>query len=79
MTAKETLRFLKNNDTSTVGFKRFAASPQDMYPAFSVCLTDDGRSQEEGSIYSYFKDEIASTMNNRYASHSKLGSLICDI
>ena len=58
MTTKETLRYFKNEDQSSIGYKYFAASPQDTYPTFSICILDE---QEEGLIYSYFKLDIALT------------------
>ena len=47
MTKKETLRYLNNDDTSTITYKHFAVSPQDTYPTFSFCFCDDGK----GSMY----------------------------
>lgn len=59
MTTKETVRYFRNEDMSTVGFKYFASSPKDTYPSFSVCLTDEDR--DDGEIYSFFNEEIALT------------------
>ena len=59
MTTKETLRYLKNEDTSTITYKNFATSSQDTYPTFSLCFTDD---EDEGIIYDHFKDDITSTL-----------------
>ena len=76
MTAKETMRFLKNSDISTIGYKRFAASSQDTYPTFSICLTDDGNTNEGGLVYSYFKNEIASTLPMLNAHFSKFADIM---
>ena len=54
MTAKETLRYFKNDDMSTISYKNFASSPQDTYPAFSFCLEKWAR---------YFKKEISLTLS----------------
>ena len=52
MTTKETLRYFKNNDTSTITYENFATSQKDTYPTFSVCY---------GQPYSFFRNEIVST------------------
>ena len=62
MTTKETLRFLKNEDTSSIRYKYFANSPEDTYPTFSFCLTDEQLTSREGLIYSYFKEDIYQTL-----------------
>ena len=63
MTTKETLRFIKNNDSSTIMYRDFSVSSKDTYPAFSFCLTDrDDEANSLGSIYSFFKDELEQTL-----------------
>ena len=59
MTTKETLRYFKNEDTSTITYKNFATSTQDTYPTFSLCFTDDN---DEGIIYEHFTNDIISTL-----------------
>ena len=39
MTNTQIMRFLKNEDSTTIAFKRFNLSPDDKYPAFSICFT----------------------------------------
>ena len=39
MTNTQIMRFLKNEDSTTIAFKRFNLSPEDKYPTFSICLT----------------------------------------
>ena len=41
MTILQILRYYKNKDTSSISYKRFNASPYDLYPAFSICFQDD--------------------------------------
>ena len=73
MTTKETVRYFKNDDMSTVGFKYFASSPKDTYPSFSVCLTDD---YKEGEIYSFFNEEIELTYPTKGASYKSLVQIL---
>lgn len=63
MTIKETLRYLKNEDISTITYKNFATSSQDTYPTFSLCFMDDN---DEGIIYEHFKDDITATLPMAY-------------
>ena len=39
MTNTQVIRWLQNEDTSTISFKRFNLSPNDMYPSISICFT----------------------------------------
>ena len=50
MTAKEILRYFRNDDMSTISYRNFASSSKDKYPTFSICFM--------GNIHSYFNDEI---------------------
>ena len=38
MTLRQTLRYLNNEDSSSMTYKRFNESPEDRYPTFSICL-----------------------------------------
>lgn len=81
MTSKETYRYLKNDDTSTISYKRFGETVQDVYPTFSFCSTDDHydwtKSQGvSGLLYSYLKDEIANSLPIAYADHSTLAQIL---
>ena len=72
MTTKETLRYFKNEDTSTVSYKYFASSQRDSYPIFSFCLTD---TEDLGLIYSYFKYDIKYTfpvLNGNYSTFVRM-------
>ena len=42
MALLETLRFLSNNDTSSIAYKRFNETPDDRYPTFTICLLSYG-------------------------------------
>ena len=42
MTAKQIIRFLENDDSTAIHFRRFNLSPKDTYPTFSICLTGSG-------------------------------------
>ena len=53
MATKETLRYTENNDRSSISYKRFADTPQDTYPTFSICFSDD---TDYWNIF--FKDEF---------------------
>ena len=55
MTKKETIRYLNNDDISTISYKNFAESSQDTYPTFSVCFFDDGN----GSMFRHFSKALA--------------------
>ena len=55
MTKKETMRYMNNDDTSTIRYKNFAESYQDMYPTFSVCFFDKGR----GNMYRHLSGALA--------------------
>ena len=39
MTNTQIMRFLKNDDSSTIHFRRFNLLPTDRYPTFSLCFT----------------------------------------
>ena len=39
MTAKQVMRFLENDDSTAIHFRRFNLSPKDKYPTFTICLT----------------------------------------
>ena len=39
MTNTQVIRFLRNDDSTTIAFKRFNLSPDDKYPTFSICFT----------------------------------------
>lgn len=41
-TSKELIRYIRNEDTSSVAFKKFNAAPQDKYPTFSICFYGKG-------------------------------------
>ena len=41
-TSKELIRYIRNEDTSSVAFKKFNAAPQDKYPTFSLCFYGKG-------------------------------------
>lgn len=73
MIRKETLRYLENNDTSTITYKNFASSAQDTYPSFSICFID---AWQGGALYSYFKDDIASTLKLRNADYSTFAGIL---
>ena len=38
MTIKQVMRFLENDDSTAIHFRRFNLSPKDKYPTFSICL-----------------------------------------
>ena len=38
MTNTQVIRLLKNDDSTTIAFKRFNLSPDDKYPTFSMCF-----------------------------------------
>ena len=48
MTKSQIIRFIENEDATSVIFKQFNQSPDDRYPSFSVCLT--------GEILSWYND-----------------------
>lgn len=62
MTIKETLRYIRNDDMSTISYKNFASSPKDTYPTFSICFTDDAEDEfspiYDGLMYWWFSEEI---------------------
>ena len=64
MTFRESLRYLENSDTSSIGFKEFAKTPKDTYPTFSFCITDHQESEDSGIglIYHYYKKDIENTL-----------------
>ena len=69
MTSKETYRYLKNDDMSTIGYKNFAQSPGDTYPTFSICFHDDENDDNinnKGGLYAYFKNEIEFSLSRKY-------------
>ena len=37
----QTLRYVENEDGSTIHYKKFNQSPQDIYPSFSICFEDN--------------------------------------
>ena len=39
MTTKQVVRFLENDDSTTIHFRQFNLSPKDKYPTFTICLT----------------------------------------
>ena len=70
MATKEALRYTKNNDRSAISYKRFADSPQDTYPTFSICLSD-----ESEHWYKFLKDEIAyaiPSLNGKYWLYGRI-------
>ena len=36
----QALRYFENEDTSSIHYKKFNDSPQDIYPTFSICFED---------------------------------------
>ena len=44
MISKEVMRYMNNDDESSIEFKKFNASPEDKYPAFSLCFDEMKRS-----------------------------------
>ena len=77
MITKETLRYFKNDDTSTIGYKNFAFSPTDTYPSFSICFTDDKTERYmDGLLYYYFNDEISATLPIPNADHHKFHRIL---
>ena len=63
MTLKETLRYLKNEDISTVRYKEFNRSPRDTFPVFSICFTDDQADGTRGRIHTFFESDINSALH----------------
>ena len=58
MTAKEAIRFMKNEDTSTITYKQFNKAPRDTYPTFSICFTDEQfYSGNNGLIYRHHESK----------------------
>ena len=70
MATKETLRYFDNNDRSVISYKRFADSPQDIYPTFSICISDKSE-----NWYKFFKDDFdyaIPILNGRYYQYGRL-------
>ena len=57
MTMKLGNRYMKNEDSSTISYEQFNKSPQDTYPTFSICFTDDQPPSDEhnGLIYRHLE------------------------
>ena len=73
MTFKETLRYYKNEDTSTIAYKQFNQSPKDTYPTFSVCFTDDQAGYDyEGLIHTFYKDKIQDTLGISFNEYTQI-------
>ena len=75
MTSKETYRYLKNDDTSTIGYKTFAKSPLDTYPTFSICFHDDesdDNNNKKAGLYSYFKDDLKISLPIAYSDFKEM-------
>ena len=47
MALTQGLRYLNNEDSSSIGYKRFNDRPADNYPTFSICLLSVSRSLQE--------------------------------
>ena len=41
MTVKQVIRYIENNDSSVISYKRFNESPEDQYPTFTFCLANE--------------------------------------
>ena len=54
MVYSEVLHFLKNDDSSSIGYKEFNETPEDRYPTFSLCLY----SPPEFSLQYRFKKNV---------------------
>ena len=66
MTAKETIRYIKNEDSSTISYKQFNKHPHDTYPTFSICFTDD--QPYERNFYSQYEPFINSNILGLYTN-----------
>ena len=56
MSAKAINKYHANNDISTISLKEFNASPEDKYPTYSICFSDE----QNGGIYNskYLEDNL---------------------
>ena len=50
MTKTQIIRFIENEDSSAITFKRFNQSPEDKYPTFSLCF--------KGAPLSWYHDDL---------------------
>ena len=66
MTLKQVMRFLENDDSTAIHFRRFNLSPKDKYPVFSICLTG-------AKLYWYKREPI---FNKFQLSRYKLGDIL---
>ena len=41
MATLQFLRYIENDDISTIAFKEFYGSPVDLYPTYSICFGSD--------------------------------------